>query len=142
MVCGLGLKRVLLKDGSVILKTSSRGYEDRIQEVKISPENQVDKNRFLTPEEVADFQKQLGMLLWLVRLTRADLGFEAASASQKIGGGQEFLQEYDITDVSRTMESKESVSNETLKQEPYISSLPSAASGAAPSESKKEKKNE
>ena len=107
VVCGLGMKRELLKDKKVILRTSSRGYEDRIKEVVMGPEAQLDKNRLLTPEEVAAFQKQLGMLLWLVRLTRADLGFEAASASQKIVGDQEFLQEYEITDVSRTNETEE-----------------------------------
>ena len=141
VVCGLGVKRELLKDGKVIMRTSSGGYEDKIKEVEMSPEAQLDKNRLLNPEEVAAFQKQLGMLLWLVRLTRADLGFEAASASQKIGGDQEFLQEYDITNVSRTKEAEEEERIETLKQRPFISSLPPAASEAAPSESNKEKKN-
>ena len=61
VVCGLGMIRELLSNEKVILRTSSRGYEDKINEIEMSPEDQKDENRFLTPEEVARFQKQLGM---------------------------------------------------------------------------------
>ena len=62
----------------------SKEYEEQIKEVKIPPQRMTEVNSTLTEEEEASFRASLGKLMWVTRLTRPDVAFEAAASAQKI----------------------------------------------------------
>ena len=51
-------------------------------------------NSTLTEEEEASFRASLGKLMWVTRLTRPDVAFEAAASAQKYKDCMELLQDY------------------------------------------------
>ena len=54
----------------------------------------------MTEAEEADFRACLGKVMWIARLTRPDVAFEAAACAQKYGEGDGPLQEYNESNIS------------------------------------------
>ena len=80
------------EDGSIVV--DSKDYEEQIKEVEISPQRMKEVNSILTEDEEANFRASLGRLMWITRLTRPDVAFEAAASAQKYEDCMELLQEY------------------------------------------------
>ena len=88
----LGMHITKRKDGSIVV--DSKEYEEQIKEVKISPQRTKEVNSTLTEDEEASFRASLGKLMWVTRLTRPDVAFEAAASAQKYEDCMELLQDY------------------------------------------------
>ena len=71
----VGLRVRKLEDGSV--KITGEDYERNIERIYIEPARQRDLNAFLIESEEKDFRSQLGKVMWLARITRADIAYDA-----------------------------------------------------------------
>ena len=88
----LGMHIVRREDGTIVV--DSKNYEEQIQEIEISPTRMKEHNSLLTEDEEAKFRASLGKLMWVARLTRPDIAFEAAACAQKYEDNMELIQDY------------------------------------------------
>ena len=118
----LGMQITREKNGAIVLDT--QGYEDQIHEVEISHSRKKDEESMLTVDEEADFRANLGKLMWIARLTRPDVAFEAAACAQKYKDGEVLYQSYSdqscgvdstkkITDIRREIDETYDLLEET-----------------------------
>ena len=91
----VGLRVRKLESGDVMV--SSEDYERNIESIRIEPERRRDVNAFLIESEEKDFRSQLGKIMWLARITRADITYEAAAVAQAFAESENLEQNYDVT---------------------------------------------
>ena len=94
---GMTVKKELnFETGEQKITLDANHYEDGIKEVVLTPERYNDKDSPLDNKEEADFRENLGKLMWLCRLTRPDLAFEAAASAQNYSEGTVIEQNYKL----------------------------------------------
>ena len=99
MHTGLRVRKMI--DGDVIVASEDHGKN--IEEIQIRPERQRDLNAILIEEE-KDFRSQLGKIMWLARITRADITYEAAAVAQAFAEAERLEQNYEPFLFGKTQE--------------------------------------
>ena len=88
--------------GDVVV--TSEDYEKCIEEVEIRPERQKQLDEFLVEAEEKAFRSQLGKIMWLARITRADITYEAAAVAQAFAEKQVLEQDYEPENLEKINE--------------------------------------
>jgi len=110
----LGMKIVRENDGSVTL--DSQNYEDQIIPVLLTAERKCEPESALNDQEEANFRASLGKLMWIARLTRPDVAFEAAACAQKYEDGIALEQDY----VEGDEDAQNNISQQKVKISTYL----------------------
>ena len=92
--------------GSVSL--DAQNYEDHISQVSLTAEREKQTEAELTDTEEANFRASLGKLMWIARLSRPDVAFEAAACAQAYGDNVSLEQNYTEGDITTEVVEKES----------------------------------
>ena len=100
MHTGLRVRKCV--DGEVVV--TSEDYEKCIEEVEIRPERQKQLEEFLVEAEEKAFRSQLGKIMWLARITRADITYEAAAVAQAFAENEVLEQEYEPENFGKISE--------------------------------------
>ncbi|MCH2677777.1 MAG: hypothetical protein MKZ73_05895, partial [Alphaproteobacteria bacterium] len=90
----VGLRVRKIEDGSVMV--TGEDYERNIERIEIEPSRRKDINAFLVEEEEKKFRSQLGKIMWLARITRADITYEAAAVAQAFAESEDLEQNYEV----------------------------------------------
>ena len=92
----VGLRVRKIEDGSVMV--TSEDYERNIERIELEPNRRKDVNAFLVEAEEKSFRSQLGKIMWLARITRADITYEAAAVAQAFAESENLEQNCDEND--------------------------------------------
>jgi hypothetical protein len=93
--CGLHIKWTETNE----IEVSSDDYEKNIHELIVHPKRERDWNEYLTEEEEREFRKMLGKLMWVAKITRADVTYEVAAVSKAYDDAYELCQNYEMKDI-------------------------------------------